>query len=117
MKKEYNFLGKNTNFMTIANVKGTVKDIYDYLIEKEILYNDTIEDWIFENKLDEKDNEIRNAYLNNELDYDYPIDELDDKVSYAILDLTEDEMMDIISYQTSNMYYQKWYELEWYKSL
>lgn len=109
-KKEYEFIGKTTQFMTIANVKGTVKEIYDYLIEKEILDDDTIEDWIFENKLDEKDNEIRQAYLDCTLDDDYPIEEFFDKIQ--TIELTDDEMIDIISYQTSSMYYQEWHELD-----
>ena len=111
-KKEYEFIGKNTQFMTIANLKGTVQEIYDYLIEKEILDWDTVEDWVFENKLDEKNNEIRQAYLDCTLDDNYPIDEFFNKVSRATIGLNDDEMMDIISYQSSNMYYQEWYELD-----
>lgn len=111
-KKEYEFIGKTTQFMTIANVKGTVKEIYDYLIEKEILDNDTVEDWIFENKLDEKDNEIRQAYLDYAFDDDDPIEELFNKIQTIELTLTDDEMIDIISSQTSNMYYQEWHELD-----
>ena len=29
MKKEYEFIGKTTQFIIIANVKGTVREIYD----------------------------------------------------------------------------------------
>lgn len=111
-KKEYEFIGKTTQFMTVADVKGSVKEIYDYLIEKEFLSYDTVEDWIFENKLDEKDNEVRQAYLYCTLEDDYPIDELFNKVSRATIGLNDDEMMDIISHQTSNMYYQEWHEVD-----
>lgn len=111
VKKIYEFEAKTTNGRTVASRKGTIEKIYNSLIKGEILDAETIEDWIFKNKLSNKDNEDREKYLNNELDDDYPIDELFNKVSYAAIGLTDEEMMDIISCQTSNMYYQEWHEI------
>lgn len=112
VKKIYEFEARTTDGRTVASRKGTIEKIYNSLIKDEILYSETIENWIFENKLSKKDNEDRESYLNNELDDDYLINELFNKVSRATIGLNDDEMMDIISYQTSNMYYQEWHEVD-----
>lgn len=110
--KTYKFVGKTTQFRTVATVVGTVQEIYDELESNEVLHYDTIQSWILENKLSEEDNAIYQLYLDGEPVEEDLINDIDEKVSFAQYDLTDDDRMDIISYNTSNMYYQEWHELD-----
>ena len=110
--KKYEFIGKTTQFRTVARIVGTVQTIYDELINNEILHYDTIQNWILENKLSDEDNATFQLYLDGEPVEEDLINDIDDKISFAQYDLTDDEMMEIISCNTSNMYYQEWNDLD-----
>lgn len=110
--KTYEFVGKTTQLRTVARIVGTVQTIYDQLVDDEILHYDTIQSWILENKLSDVDNAVYRAYLDGEPVEEELIYDIDEKISFAQCDLTDDEMMSIISHNTSNMYYQEWHELD-----
>ena len=110
--KTYEFIGKTTQFQVVARIVGTVVEIYDELESNEILHFDTIQSWILENKLSDEDNAVYRAYLDGELVEEESINDIEDKISFAQYHLTDDEMMEIISGNTSNMYYQEWNELD-----
>lgn len=110
--KTYEFIGKTTQFRTVARLVGTVAEVYDELYHNEILHYDTIQSWILENKLSDEDNATYQLYLDGEPIEEGLINDIEDKINFAQYDLTDDEMMDIISRNTSNMYYQEWNELD-----
>lgn len=110
--KTYEFVGKTTQFRTVVRIVGTVQTVYDELVDNEILHYDTIQNWILENKLSDEDNETYQLYLEGEPVEESQVNDIEDKISFAQYDLTDDEMMEIISCNTSNMYYQEWHELD-----
>ena len=110
--KTFEFIGKTTQFRTVSRLVGTVQTIYDQLVDDEILHYDTIQSWILENKLSDVDNAVYRAYLDGEPVEEWLINDIEDRIAFAQYDLTDDEMMEIISCNTSNMYYQEWHELD-----
>ena len=110
--KTYEFTGKTTQFMTVARLVGTVEEVYDELYRNEILHYDTIQSWILENKLSNVDNAVYRAYLEGEPCEEDLINDIDEKIAFAQYNLTDEDMMEIISCNTSNMYYQEWNELD-----
>ena len=112
MTKQYEFVAKTTQFMTVVRIVGTVQTIYDELESNEILHYDTIQFWILENKLSNEDNATYQLYLDGVPVEEKSVNDIEDKITFAQYDLTDDEMMEIISCNTSNMYYQEWHELD-----
>ena len=110
--KTYEFVGKTTQCITVVRIVGTVQTIYNQLVDDEILHYDTIQDWIVENKLSDVDNATYQLYLDGEPVEEASINDIDDKIGFTQCNLTDDEMMDVISHNTSNMYYQEWNELD-----
>lgn len=114
-EQEYKFVGKTTEFKTIATEWGTVQEIYENLVKSDIVYHDTIEDYIVENYFSRAERECYNAlldYYENEGCEDDLWDLLNDRISELEVDLNKDDMKAIITKNKSNMYYQEWIELE-----
>lgn len=114
-EQEYKFIGKTTRFLEVTTEYGTIKEIYDSLIKKGIVDYDIVEDYIVKNYFSNAERECYNALLENyegEFCEDKIWDLLNDHISELTLDLNDNDMQDIISQSTSNMYYQEWIELE-----
>lgn len=110
--KKYVFIGKTTQFMKVYENVDTVEEIYKDLRIKDIVYFDTVIEWFIDNKLTVEEIKLYQSYIDGELECENEADKLFEKIDSASWDLNDDEMIDLISYNTSNMYYQEWHEVD-----